>query len=417
MSRLAEALAAALPEEARTGHDPVRWTVGGAVPEAVAAPSSVEEVQTLLRVAGEAGVGVVPLGGRTDPGPEAPSGPFVALSTLRLEGVEEHEPADLTVTVRAGTSLASLAGILEPAGQWVPVDPPFAPRKTVGGLVAGGAAGPLGMAYGAPRDHVLGLTVVTGDGRLLRLGGKVMKNVAGFDLVKLMVGSRGTLGVIVAATFRLFPRPAAERVVVLTSSKPGDLLAAAREVATAPVVPASAVLVSPSPVGSASEGALVVRVQGTPSTVDAEIGRLLGSRRSQADELAGVDAARVLDAVRDHGAGHPLTLRCAGLPGRMADTLAALREAVPNASLAVDVMAGRVRAGVPEGPAADAEALRLLRRRLEASGGTLVLERADPALMRDVEPYGAAGRVAALAAGLRARFDPRGILSPGRFVS
>ncbi|NJD19669.1 MAG: FAD-binding oxidoreductase, partial [Gemmatimonadetes bacterium] len=221
----ARILADVLPAGALPGADAREvWALGGCLPQAVAEPGTVEEIQAVLAAARAGGFAVVPMGGVTDPGAEAPRGPFVVLSTRRLAGVDDYRPSDLTVTARAGTTLATLGSTLAERGQWLPVDPPFAPRKSLGGLVATGAAGSLGMAYGTPRDHVLGLSVVTGDGRLLSLGGRVMKNVAGFDLVKLMVGSRGTLGIITSATLRLFPRPAEDRAVVLRGEGVGALL-------------------------------------------------------------------------------------------------------------------------------------------------------------------------------------------------
>jgi len=391
------------------------WALGGAVPEAVVQPRSLEEVGAVLRAAAAGGFSVVPLGGRTDPGAEPPRAPFVALSTLRLEGVEDYEPADLTVTVRAGTSLGSLERLLAEQGQWLPADPPRAPERTVGGLVATGAAGPLGTAFGRPRDHVLGLTIVTGDARVLRLGGRVMKNVAGFDLVRLVVGSRGTLGVVTAATFRVFPRPTEDRAVVVRADRPGALLDAARRVATAGVVPASAVLVNPAPASGGA--ALVVRVQGAPGAVDADTTELLGEAEPEATVLRGDDARRLHQAVRDHASGHALVVRAFALPGLLPEVLGALHDALPVAALAADVMSGRIRAGLEGGSPVDPGALESLRARLEALGGTLVLERASPSVLSEVPAYGPGGRAGMLGDALRARFDPGGVLSAGRFTA
>jgi glycolate oxidase FAD binding subunit len=155
----------------------------------------------------------------------------------RIAGIQHFEPADLTLTAAAGTRVAEIEEALAPHGQWLPFDPPFAPRRSLGGLVASGARGPLSAAYGAPRDHVLGVTVVTGDGRVLELGGRVMKNVAGFDMVKLWVGSRGTLGVVVSATVRVFPTPEVDRALVLADRPVDELVRVGRLVATAPVAP------------------------------------------------------------------------------------------------------------------------------------------------------------------------------------
>ena len=389
------------------------WTVGGAKPLAAALPATAEEVQQVLALAAGGGVGVVPLGGGTDPGGEAPSGPFMVLGTERMGGVHDYEPADLTVTAGAGILLGELDGILAARGQWLPVDPPFAPRRTLGGLVSVGTAGPLGTAYGAPRDHVLGLTAVTGDGKVLRLGGRVMKNVAGFDLVKLMVGSRGTLGVVVSASVRLFPRPEEDHVLVCSAAQPEDLLPAARAVATGPLVPASAVLLGGA---AAVDGgaALVVRLHGAATTVAADEARLLPAsatfRRVPADEIAAI-----LEVSRDHGAAHPVVVRASALPGRLGEVLDLVSSALPGCDLAADVLAGRVRCGV-SATGMDAKALTTLRVGVESLGGSVTVERAPAELLQRIPAYGEGGRAGALGLALRERFDPAGVLSPGRFV-
>lgn len=411
------ALEDVLPREAFGPMDggAVAWSLGGAAPEAVVSPGSVEETAAALAAASRAGLGVVPAGRMTSPGPEAPDRAFVVLSTRRLAGVEDYEPADLTATARAGTLLGELAEATGPNGQWLPSDPPHAPRRTVGGLAATGARGPLAGMYGAPRDHVLGLTVVTGDGRVLRLGGRVMKNVAGFDLVRLLVGSRGTLGVVTSASVRLFPRPAADHVHVVSGEHPGELLAVARAVATAKVVPASAVLVSGGP-AAPETASLVVRVHGAAEAVAADARTLLGEALDAARLASPSEAGVLLDAVRDQAADHPVVLRAFALPGLLPEVLAAVQDAVPVAALAADVLSGRVRVGVSDVGPEDADALLRLRARLEALGGTLSLERCPPEMAKRVRVHGGAGRSGELSAALRAHFDPAGILSSGRYA-
>lgn len=412
MTDVRQGLLAALPPEMVPDVGDLRGrAVGGRVPEAVLEPATADEVRQALLVAAGRGLAVVPVGGATHTGPQAPDRPFALLSTRRLSEVEDYEPADLTVTVGAGCLLEALDNTLRAQGQWLPVDPPLAPRRTVGGVVATGTAGTLGMAYGLPRDHVLGLTVVSGDGQILRLGGRVMKNVAGFDLVKLMVGSRGTLGVIVSASLRLFPVPVTDRAVVLTAATPGELLATARRVATAQVVPAAAVLLSPGTDGGAS---LVVRVQGAAAAVDADARTLLGDELARATVMDGGEARDVLGAMRDHASPAPLVLRAFALPALLPEVLAAMNECAPDADVAADVMAGRVRAGVTNPDDVHPSDVHRLRSRVERLGGSVVVERAPPRWVDSAPAYGATSGDA-LGAALRRRFDPEGVLCPGMF--
>ncbi len=415
MSALAAALEAAFPRGAlAVPTDSSAWTLGGASPEGIVSPVSISEVKGALAAAEQAGVGVVPLGGCTAPGCEPPSGPFVVLSTARLTGIEDYEPADLTITAGAGTLLGDLDGELAAKGQWLPVDPPFASRRTLGGLVATGAAGPLGSAYGSPRDHVLGLTLVTGDGRVLHLGGRVMKNVAGFDLVKLVVGSHGTLGVVVSATVRVFPRPEMERALVVRAARPAELLPVARAVAMSPVVPASAVLVAPDP-WEGSGAALVVRLQGAPAGVESDGARILAGVKVDPALSEGERAAALFTDAADHAATGTLVVRATAPPASLAAVLSAATEGLPGCAIMADVMAGRVRAALVEAGRVDAFALTVLRRRLETIGGSMTLERAPRELASAVGAYGDRGRAGTLGSAIRTRFDPQGVLAPGRF--
>lgn len=379
-----------------------RWVVGGRTPSAVVTPGSVEELASTLRAA--RGVHVVPVGGRTHLGVVCPLEPFIVISTGRLAGVQTYEPADLTLTAGAGTKLSALSDALGAHGQWLPCDSPRAPERTLGGLAATGSAAPLWAGYGALRDQVLGLTVVTGDGTILKLGGRVMKNVAGFDLVRLMVGSRGTLGVIVSVSVRVFPRPAVDRFLVLRATSVEDLLEAAGAVVTAPVMPASAVVAEPERGGGA---ALVVRLHGAAGAVEADRTRLERHADVRFEAVEGESAVHLAHGLRDQGFGQPLVLGLAAPPSRLADTLAVART-MPHATLMADVMSGRMRVGMPAVPPRAVEWVASCRRAMKELQGTLVVESAPP----DVAAVATASPkwTDDLEAGLREVFDPRGVL-------
>jgi glycolate oxidase FAD binding subunit len=199
------ALAAACPSLADgTAAD----AVAGVIPSFVASPSSTAEVSALLREAAAAGLAVVPRGAGTGLAWGAPPSRCDLVVDLRsMDQVVEHEAGDLVARVQAGATIGQLAVAFGSAGQQLALDIPA--EATVGGVVATGTAGPRRFRYGAPRDLLIGITVVRADGVVAHAGGKVVKNVAGYDLAKLFAGSQGTLGVITETAFRLHPLPAA----------------------------------------------------------------------------------------------------------------------------------------------------------------------------------------------------------------
>ncbi|MFZ9837433.1 MAG: FAD-binding protein [Opitutaceae bacterium] len=159
---------------------------------------------------------VLPVGAGTKPRPAAAGDGVTPLSLRALRGIVEYEPDEFTFTARAGTPLAELAQVLGERGQYLPFDPPLAAAgATLGGTVAAGLSGPGRWRFGGVRDFILGARIVDGEGRLLRVGGKVVKNAAGFDLPKFLVGSVGRFGILAELTFKVFPRPAARRTLRL----------------------------------------------------------------------------------------------------------------------------------------------------------------------------------------------------------
>ena len=210
----------------------------GRTPDAAVFPGTVEEVRAVLELASAEGVPMIPWGGGTASAvgtPPARAG--VVLGLRRLTRLIEHEPGDLTVTAEAGITVAALQAALGGRGQWLSLDPPEAERATLGGAIATNAAGPRRQLYGTVRDLLIGITVVTGDGAVVRGGGKVVKNVAGYDLPKLFVGSYGTLGVIVEATLKLRPRPEQERLFAVAFDRLKDTGAAARAILASDLIP------------------------------------------------------------------------------------------------------------------------------------------------------------------------------------
>jgi glycolate oxidase FAD binding subunit len=260
------ALLAACP--AMREADPAADAVAGVVPSFIASPASTEEASALLRAAAEYGLTVVPRGAGTGLGwGRPPSGCDLVVDMRRMDQVIEHAAGDLVARVQAGATMGYLASVLASAGQQLAVDAPA--DATVGGVVATGTAGPRRFRYGAPRDLLIGITVVRADGVIAHSGGKVVKNVAGYDLGKLFSGSQGTLGLITEATFRLHPLPAAQAWVTgdFAPNSPSDLAGAAAAVASAAgsaLVPSAVELLWTGPPAVLRVGVLL---EGTPSGV------------------------------------------------------------------------------------------------------------------------------------------------------
>jgi len=184
------------------------YAVDGKAPRAVARPAGREGVAELLRWASANGVTVFPVGGGVFGGlGNLPSGIDVVLDLSRLDRVVDYQPADLTVTAEAGITLEALRRELVLGDKFVPLEAPLPHRATVGGILATGYSGPMRHSYGLPRDWVIGISVAGTDGVETKAGGRVVKNVTGYDLNKLYTGSLGTLGVIVEASFKLAPVP------------------------------------------------------------------------------------------------------------------------------------------------------------------------------------------------------------------
>ncbi len=354
--------------------DPAEVALGdGVAVEAVVEPASEAEVSDVVRWAGSEGATVLPVGTGGHLHRAVTARRAVVTRMSRFTGIRIYEPADLTLTAGAGTPLSELSATLAPHEQWLPFDPPDLDGRTLGGLVASGLSGPLAAGYGALRNHVLGATVVLGDGRVVRLGGRVVKNVAGFDLLRPMVGSMGGLAVITEVCVRLFPIPHAQRLLVVRGDAPGTLVGAARAVGRASVMPASAVVLGGVPeVGG--HAALLVRLHGAVSSVQADQRTLQAAMGGSMEVLEGEDLVALTTVARDAGTqdrGMGVAVASA-LPARVGELLAAVEAALGTVAISVDVMGGLARFSFA---AEQVVALPRLRQALEAAGGSLGVER------------------------------------------
>ena len=413
-------------DAAMTPADAARWRVHGFAPRVAVAPDSADGVAALLSRASAEGWPVELAGAGTwlDHGAAPAAPPDLLISTIRMTGRIEAEPADLVVGVAAGVPVAALAERLAIDSQELPLDPPALSGATTGALVALGAAGPLRAGLGTPRDYMLGLEVVTGDGRCLSFGGRVVKNVAGYDLVRLLTGSRGTLGLITSAWLRLRARPASDRTLACAGDL-DELLEVIAGLADTGV--AAAELLAPATARAiigTSGWTLLLRVRGGRAEVEDAAGRIAGLVAGPQLTESGPDVWTRLAALE--AAAAPL-FRASRLRADLPTTLAAASQLITRSSnelddwhVAVHALDGIVRLW-PAMTLDDTAVVRLgaeataLRAELEAADGSLLIEAAPVALQRHVPVRGTPDPVVArLEAELKRTFDPAGILGRNR---
>jgi glycolate dehydrogenase FAD-binding subunit len=220
--------------------------INGVVPGVMVSPAAPEEVGAVLRLANERGLVVAPAGGLTRQQiGGVPERIDILLSTARMNKIEQYDPGDLTISVAAGMLFAAMQRELAGHDQWVPCDAAELERATIGGLLATGAAGPLKSTFGHMRDFCIGVQFVTADGKVAKGGGRVVKNVAGYDLMKLLTGSYGSLAVITRVNFKVFPRPRQTRTFACSFASLDEALKFRTRIFGSPLTPMCLEIISP----------------------------------------------------------------------------------------------------------------------------------------------------------------------------
>jgi glycolate oxidase FAD binding subunit len=393
--------------------------VAGVVPGYVAAPATEAEATALLAAAAGLGLAVLPRGGGTRLGwGAAPGRCDLVVDTRRLDAVLEHAAGDLVVRVQAGVPLAGLARVLAGAGQRLAVDPPDS-GGTVGGLIAAGVAGPLRLRYGLPRDLLIGITMIRADGVLTRAGGKVVKNVAGYDTGKLLAGSFGTLGLITEATFRLHPVPPAVRYVSADYAGPQAAAAALLAVASSTLVPAAAELDWPRDNAPVS---VAIRLEGDSDGVAERAGQLqtlLAGLPGGQDTGTAVSEAppRWWSAADDDGTLLEVSFWASRLAGILGQIRAAATAAGLDPAVGGSGAAGVLHAALPAdaGPGAVARFVTALRAGLPPGRASAVVRHAPPPVRDAVDLWGPVPS-AGLMRAVKDQFDPGHRMAPGRFA-
>jgi glycolate oxidase FAD binding subunit len=398
--------------------------VQGASAGWVASPATTDEVGEVMRVAAEYSLRVVPRGAGTKSDWGAPPRSVdLVLDTTRIRGIVEHAAGDLVAVVRAGTPLDLLAAILGIHGQRLALDDPSgggtvggSGSGTVGGAVATNASGPLRLLYGTPRDLLIGITVVRVDGVVAHAGGKVVKNVAGYDLCKLFTGSYGTLGIITEAVFRLHPLPLAQAFVQRGVASPAEAERLIRSVAHSQIVPAAVELDWPSATGP---GTLALLVEGHPAALQTRIrgaGRLL-------EPGVTVSVEPPVWWGRYPSGPEEITLKITYPIAELATVLHALNTTAASYGLHPasrgSAGSGVLHVGLGRGsdPGAVGEFVGDLRAALAGHDGSVMVLRSPAAVAGAVDVWGPVPAPAlTLMQRVKDQFDPEHRCAPGRFV-
>jgi glycolate oxidase FAD binding subunit len=404
-----EALREAAGEGGLREHEPV--DLDGAAAGLTLSPSDGEGLSRILAVLQRCGLAVAVRGGGSCAGSgNPPTGLDAFLSTERLVGIEEFDASDGVCQVRAGTPLRDVRAALAASGWELSLDPPGS-DATVGGCLAAASVGPRSLGLGLPRDQLLGLTVSLASGERVHCGGRVVKNVTGYDLNKLYTGSFGTLGVIESAWLRLRASP--ERTASCEIRATEVAMACRSAIAAARCVSGRAAAL-------ASDGAkgwkLVVELAGDAPTVERDFGWL----RDEHDASAAPDGA--IEPIRDLQAQVPtplgLRFRIGVLPSRLEAAMLALRTG--GASLLAYPGLQFVYAGFALDASPDDRAVESIFRNVESvarsAGGGYVCEAAPTCVKAGREMFGDLGASGAIVRALKQRFDPTGVLNPGRFA-
>jgi glycolate oxidase FAD binding subunit len=439
--------------------------VDGVTPACVVAPASAEAVAEIVGLCAAEKLAVIPLGAGTKRGIGMPPARYdVALRLTRLDRVLDYDPGDLTLGVEPGIGIAKLAEILAQHSQFLPLAVPYANRATLGGTLSSGVDSPLRQAYGAARDFVLGMEFVTGEGKRAKSGGRVVKNVTGYDIHKLLVGALGTLGVITRINFRTFPLPAATRGFLAEFADAAGALELRRRIADSPLEPLTLDILSPQvaqlfaratppppepqlfgpgPAGGAlplpgpwfpTAGWLVTAgFGGTEKVLErygSELERMAGEAGARSAQVLGDEDrpkvwGRLREAIPLLLAHSPATtiLRMSVLPSRFAEAIAAVERFSTEAKLPAAVIVravGVVYAAFT--PEADdlatlgrvACSIAGLQNTAAELGGTSVAPFAPLDFKKRLSIWGPPRGDAELMRRVKAVFDPPGILAPGR---
>ena len=399
-----------------------RDAILGVTPRVTYAPESTDECASVMAECARERMRIAFIGGGTElPLGHAPAALDAVIRTGGMSRVLEYAPADMVIAVEAGVTLAQVQAVTRAERQMLALDAPHSERATLGGLIATGGCGPRRARYGAVRDLIIGVTLVRADGVVARGGGKVVKNVAGFDLPKVACGSLGTLGLIATATFRLHPLPDAAATAVFRGVSPEEVVSLVGRIRQAQLEPTSVVAIG----DHGGKLDLGVRFEGFDQGVDHQMKRAASLGPAEALSETAAETFWERQEKTRASSSHPeraLRIKLAALPSQLpviSPRLAPLLDALRGGSFAwyATLGLGFVAGDVVDVSAANA-ALLAARAALVAlpCTGSLVVECAPGEVRAVVDPWGPLPESFPLMSELKQRFDPERRLNPGRFI-
>ncbi len=383
-------------------------SVDAVLPARVAAPESAEQMSAILAWANEHDVRIIARGGGSKLEWCNPAGAVdLVLSLEKFQKLVEHAWQDMTVTVETGVKISSLQSELAKQRQRLPLDALWPERSTVGGVIAANDSGALRLRYGSIRDLILGVTVVLANGTIARSGGRVVKNVAGYDLPKLFAGSFGTLGIITEVTLRTYPLPHSVRTISVQFEDFADANRYMLAIADTSLVPTGMQL----RVATRQSPTVDVRFEGLEEGITAQIERAT-TVASSGNVTASKDDVWNQREELWNGDESSIVGKFSVLPSRIAECISVIASHCDS----LDSIVQSLGLGLCRIKIKDAQALIALRTAIRQIGGTLTVLHAPLEIRRGVDSFDDPGSAHPLMVRIKQRFDPRGILSPGRFV-
>ncbi len=406
-----------------------RFRTADAESRVVAFPQNIEELSEMLQLASSERWHVIPAGAGTWLGMgNRPTQRDLVISTVEMSRVLEYEPADLTATVEAGCALAAFNKLASEHRQFIPLDPFGSEDSTIGGIIATAGSGPLRCAYGTPRDWLIGIRVVHADGKITKAGGKVVKNVAGYDLCKLYTGSFGTLAVIAEMSFKLRALPPSEITLLLFADNQNALCSFVSRIAQSDLQPAACELFSPGDPALPIEPdryTLAMRFRNDAETIESQIDDALRLGAGfDTTTLSERESISFWQIYRDSETADrwEISIRLSALPSDLNALLDQLNNSLPGTHWRAHAANGVVRLHAEAGwlggfkERERAGKIAGLRQYAQSIGGQLVILHATDDISGQFDVWGEAGATAHLMRSLKEKFDPNGLLNPGIFV-